>query len=329
MKKAILLLPPGNRDRIYGEEQIEALNELVDLTDCCEDVGDLDALRPVLGEAEIICSGWGMMPLDEEFLEAAPRLDAVFYGAGSVRGFVTESFWERDILLTSAWSANAIPVAQTTVALMVMSLKNAFECRRLTREEKSFQKTDRIRGMYGAKIGIIGVGQIGRKVLELLQNYDVELFCHDPYLSEDEAGDLNTTPLTLKELFETCDVVSLHAPNIPSTQNMITGEHFGAMKDGAVFINTARGALIREDEMIAELKTGRIAACLDVTHPEPPPPESPLYEMDNVFLTPHIAGALGEECKRMGDYVVEEVRRYLRGDPPGYPVTRKMMEWMA
>jgi phosphoglycerate dehydrogenase-like enzyme len=270
-----------------------------------------------------------MMPLDAEFLAAAPNLRGVFYGAGSVRGFVTEEFWQHDILLTSAWAANAVPVAETTVAMMVLGMKNALESRRLTRQERTFVRADPIHGFYGAKIGIIGVGQIGRRVLEMLQDYDVELYCYDPYLPQETAEQLNATQVELDELFRTCHVVSLHAPRIPSTRHMLTGEHFASMQDGAVFINTARGALIKEEEMVAELQKGRIQAFLDVTDPEPPESDSPLYELDNVVLTPHIAGSMGEECKRMGAYVVEEVRRYLHGESPAHPVTKEMMQWMA
>jgi phosphoglycerate dehydrogenase-like enzyme len=101
------------------------------------------------------------------------------------------------------------------------------------------------------------------------------------------------------------------------------------MKDGAVLINTGRGRTIVEEDLVEELKTGRISAYLDVTDPEPPPAESVLYDLDNVVLTSHIAGALGDECLRMGDYVVEEVRRYCAGEPQAWQVTREMMEWMA
>lgn len=325
----MLLLPPSNRDRIYGEEHISTLNQLLDLEDCCDLVGDFDALKNLLTKTEIICSGWGMMKLDEAFLDAAPNLEAVFYGAGSVRGFVTDAFWDRDILLTSSWAANAVPVAQTTVALITLGLKKAFLASRKTCREKSFQRPSDIPGLYRAKVGIIGAGMIGSKVLERLKRYDVDCYAYDPYRSDKELRKLDAKPLELEEMFKLCDVVTLHAPNIESTQGMITGQHFASMKDGAVFINTARGALIRHEEMVEELKKGRIFACLDVTWPEPPESNSPLYELDNVFLTPHIAGAMGDECKRMGAYVIEEVRRYLENEPSAYSVQKEMMEWMA
>ncbi len=329
MKKAMLLTTEANRDLCFGEEHIGALRKLVELTDCCHLIGNLEALRPRLQQTEIICSSWGLMRLDEEFLAAAPRLKAVFYAAGSVRGFVTEAFWDRGILLTNGAAALAVSVAEFTVALITLASKGAFDCNRATRQSRTFARVQPIKGMYQTRIGIIGVGQVGRRVIGLLRSYEVELFCYDPFLGPEQARQLGARPIPLEEMFRTCDVVTLHAPNTASTEHMITGEHFRSMKDGAVFINTARGRIVREDELIEELRRGRIFACLDVTDPEPPPPDSPLYTLPNVFLTPHLSGSAGQECRRMGAYVVEEVRRYCAGLPPAFPVTRAMMQWMA
>jgi len=163
----------------------------------------------------------------------------------------------------------------------------------------------------------------------MLRNYEVETCCHDPHLSAERARELGTTPMGLDEIFRTCDVVSLHAANIRATKHMIRGGHFRSMKEGAVFINTARGRIIDEDEMVEVLCEGRIFAFIDVTDPEPPAAESPLYTLPNVFLTPHLAGPQGWEVHRNAEYVIEELRRYLEGREPRYPVTRDMMEWMA
>ncbi len=329
MKHAIFLLPAHHRDQIYSPETVAAVGRLVKLTDCADLVGNLEALRPMLAETEIILSGWGMMRLNEEFLDIAPRLEAVLYGAGSVRGFVTEEFWKRGILLTSAYAANSIPVAEYTVAAIVFGMNGALPASAMTCNERTFKPVKGARGTYRARIGIIGAGMVGSGVLERLKSYDVETYCCDPYLSRERAAQLGTTPMGLEEMFETCDVVSLHAPNIPATEHMITGEHLGSMKEGAVFINTARGRIVKEDEMIEVLRQGRIFAFIDVTDPEPPVPETLLYTLPNVFLTPHIAGSQGREIHRQGESVLEELKRFLNGDPPRYPVTEEMMEWMA
>ncbi len=329
MKRAVLLLPSENRDRIYGPETIAEVGSLVDLTDCSDFVGQLEALRPALAEAHLILSGWGMMTLDGELLDAAPRLEAVFYGAGSVRGFVTDEFWRRGILLTSSYAANAIPVVEYTVAAIVFGLKRALAACELTRKARRFQMPADVRGLYRAKIGIIGAGMVGRGVLEKLKGYDVETYCYDPFLPEERARDLGAEPIGLDDMFGLCDVVSLHAASIPATEGMLTGAHFRKMKEGAVFINTARGRIVKESEMIEVLAEGRITAFLDVTDPEPPEADSPLYELPNVFLTPHLAGSGGNEVRRQGAYAIEELKRYLSGEPPLHPVTEDMMEWMA
>ncbi len=329
MKKAVMLLPAWSRDRIYAPEQIEQIGELVDLTDCAGLAGDLDALRPVLAGSEIIVTGWGMMTLDGEFLDAAPALRAVFYGAGSVRDFVTDEFWGRDILLTSAWASNAVPVIEYTVAAIVFGMKKCLQAAAATRQAKTFQLPEGVAGVYGIKVGVIGAGMVGSGVLQMLKNYQVETYCCDPHLSAERARELGTTPMGMDEIFRTCDVVSLHAANVPATKHMVRGEHFRSMKDGAVFINTARGRIIREDEMIEVLREGRIFAFIDVTDPEPPAAESALYTLPNVFLTPHLAGPRGREVHRNAEYVLDELRRYLEGREPRYPVTRDMMAWMA
>ncbi|MFB3879614.1 MAG: hydroxyacid dehydrogenase [Armatimonadota bacterium] len=329
MRRAMMLLPADNRDRIYSSQVMAEVRKLTELTDACEQVGDLEALRPALAETEVILSGWGMMKLDKEFLEAAPRLKAVIYGAGSVRHFLTEEFWRRGILITSAWAANAVPVIEYTIAAITFGLKKALQASELTRAKRTFAVPRDMRGLYRARIGVIGAGMVGSGVLEKLKGYQVETFCYDPFLSAQRARELGTSQMALEELFRTCDCVTLHAANIPSTRGLITGAHFRSMKEGAVFINTARGAVIRETEMVEALKEGRIFAFIDVTDPEPPQADSPLYTLPNVFLTPHIAGSGGEEVYRQGEYALEELRRFVKGEPPRYPVTQDMMEWMA
>jgi phosphoglycerate dehydrogenase-like enzyme len=156
------------------------------------------------------------------------------------------------------------------------------------------------------------------------------VIAYDPFIKKEDAERLGVELCGLDKLFQRADVVSLHTPDLPETRGMITGEHFRMMKARAAFINTARGAVVRQDEMIAAMTQRKdLTAVLDVTMPEVPGVDSPLWTMENIVLTPHIAGSQGQECKRMGRYMVEELARYVKGEPLKWAVTREMAERMA
>lgn len=160
------------------------------------------------------------------------------------------------------------------------------------------------------------------RLLELLRSYDFEVLLHDPYVSVTEAAALGAELLPLDDLLSRSDIVSLHAPDIPETQRMLDRGRLALIRDGGVLINTSRGALIDHEALTDELLSGRLTAILDVTEPEPLPPTSPLYKLPNVFLTPHIAGSLGNELARLGAIVVDELERLAAGLPPAHEVRR-------
>jgi phosphoglycerate dehydrogenase-like enzyme len=246
-------------------------------------------LRPdLLAQADVIFSGWGAPRMDVSFLAAAPRLKAVFYGAGSIRYFTSDEFWARNIAVSSAYAMNAVPVAEYTLATILLSLKNFWfhsgEIKRLGR------LTERIpcAGAYGSKIGIISLGMIGRLVRERLRAFDLEVLAYDPFLSADEADRLGVELVSLDDIFRQCDVVSLHTPLLKETEGLIQGRHFELMKPRATFINTARGALIQEAEMCEVLeRRADLTAVLDVVWPETPAPNSPLFTLRRCSGTIH------------------------------------------
>jgi phosphoglycerate dehydrogenase-like enzyme len=167
-------------------------------------------------------------------------------------------------------------------------------------------------------------------VCDLLRRFAVRVIAYDPFATPETAAALGVSLCSLEECFAQADVVSLHTPWLPETEKMVRGAHFRAMKRDATFINTARGAVVDEPAMIEVLQARPdLTAILDVTHPEPPKPGSPLYALPNVVLTPHIAGSMGNECRRMGRYAVEECQRFLRGEPLLWQVTRERAATLA
>jgi phosphoglycerate dehydrogenase-like enzyme len=330
MLKGIYILNSFSYDVIYGPEEREAIGRLIDVYPSVLTNETVYKNMDLLKDIDVVFSGWGMPVMDEEFLKAAPKLKAVFYGAGSIRYFVTEAIWNRNIVITSAYAANAIPVAEYTLSQILFCLKRGWYYAREIRRLGSYIDHENVPGAYKSTVGIISLGMIGRYVCKLLKNFDVQIIAYDPYISKEDALELGVQLCSLEDVFKRSDVVSLHTPWLKETEGMITGKHFESMKVNAAFINTSRGAVVREQEMIEVLKARTdLQAVLDVTYPEPPEEGSLLYSLPNIVLTPHIAGSMYNECRRMGSYMVEELKRYLKNEPLRWAISKEKASILA
>jgi phosphoglycerate dehydrogenase-like enzyme len=279
---------------------------------------DDERAEALLPRVEVLLTGWGCPPLDAAVLERAPGLRAVVHAAGTVKNHVTPACFERGILVSCAAAANALPVAEYTLAAILFANKRVFRLRNRYRELRGWRVWSEEApglGNLDKVIGIVGASRIGRRLIELLRPFDFTLLVHDPYLGAEEASALGVEPVELDDLLERSDVVTLHAPSLPETRQMIDRRRLALLRDGAVFVNTARGALVDHEALTEELVSGRIDAVLDTTEPEILPSDSPLYELDNVFLTPHVAGALGPETQRLATLALDEIERYVAGQP--------------
>ena len=285
----------------------------------------------LLKDAEVIFSGWGMPKMDVTFLNHVPNLKVVFYGSGTVKYFITDDVWDRGIKITSAFAANAIPVAEFTLGQIILSLKSVWHHSADIKKKRTFERSKCLGpGMYGSTVGIISLGMIARHLCGLLKPFNVKVIAYDPYIDRETAEKLNVELCSLDDVFRLSDVVTLHAPLSDQTIGMIQGRHLSVMKPYATFINTSRGAIVREDELIDVLtKRPDLTALLDVTDPEPPHETSALYDLDNVILTPHIAGSMGVECIRMGEYMLQELLCYINDKPLKWEIKKHEISIMA
>lgn len=318
LPRAVFAMDPVHLPRLFPPPLMARLAELVafDPGLVVQDFTD-PAVAPALITAEVLITGWGVPHVGPEVLDAAPALRGVLHAGGSVRSLISTACWERGIPVTSAVRANALPVAEYTLAAILLSGKEAFGLRERFRAERTFPAPGDLAatGNLGRRVGVIGASRVGRRLLELLRPFDIRVGLYDPYVTPAEARALNAVPLALDELLRTSDIVTLHAPDTPETQRMLDRERLALIPDGGVLVNTSRGALVDPLALSDELVSGRISAVLDVTEPEPLPPDSPLYGLPNVFLTPHIAGSLGNEMERLGRTVVDELALLLAGAP--------------
>lgn len=266
-------------------------------------------------EVEYIFSSWGMTRFSkEEIKKCLPKLKAIFYAAGSVKHFGKE-FIESGIQIYTATKINGIPVAEFVAAQIILANKGYYQATRTYRNlwhkrqySQCYNHASHRPGNYKSKIGVVGCGNIGRMVLDKLSHYDLELYYYDPYVEEEAVKSFGAKRLSMEEIFRKCDVITTHLPNIPELNDVINYSLLSLMKDNATFINTGRGAQINEDDLVKVMKEKPNAcALLDVTKQDPLkyPCITKLMRRKNIFVSPHIAGSLGEEFNRMVEYVYE------------------------
>ncbi len=329
----LLVIEAEHHPLLLGKEELARLRRVVDIAgppvsgEAIRDDPDSRALVDI----DLIISSWGMPALTGELLDRMPRLQAVFHAAGTIRSIVTDASWERGIRITSAAAENARPTAEFAFAQIILSLKRAWEPMFAMREKLAHRRTDfQPSGAYGSTVGLLSLGKVGRLVADRLRTLDVDVIAYDPTVAPEDAMTLGARLCPLEEVFSRADVVSCHMPLTPETAGALKGGLFERMKRGATFINTARGALVDEAGLAEALRRRPdLYAVLDVLKHEPPRATCPLPGLPNVVITPHIAGSLGPECRRLGRMMVDEIERYVSGEPLQGEVLREQMEALA
>jgi phosphoglycerate dehydrogenase-like enzyme len=330
--KALLAFSPARNPDTVSSEQHAELVSLVELVHA-DPVESFTCAGELLREVEVLVTGWGAPRVSADALALMPALRLIAHVAGSVKGIVDPVVWERGVLVTSAAHANAIPVAEYTLAAILFSNKRVLRLREFYRETHAWPRPLRDYapglGNYRKVVGVIGASRTGRRLLELLRAFSFEVLLYDPYVTSAEAAALGAQLVALDALVSSADVVTLHAPENAQTRHMFDARRLSLLRDGSTLINTARGSLVDTAALVTELRSGRIDAVLDVTDPEPLPVDSPLYVLPNVLLTPHIAGAAGMETQRLTEAMLGEIRRYIAGEPLQFAIAAADVERLA
>ncbi len=329
---AAMLITQDMENRCFDQQDIERIAARTELRRAqYDEMTDASQTKAIEG-ADIAITGWGSRPLSQAMLEAAPELKLVCHAAGSVRHLVHDGFLAKGIQVVTARDANGRVVAEFAFGMMLVSMKAVWWYHQATSqgEWNSAAARDWIREPAGATVGIIGASHTGRHMIRLCKTLPLDaILVYDPYLTTDEAAHLEIEQVELDELMRRSDVVSLHAPDTAETRHMINAHTLGLMKDRAIFINTARGGCVDETALIAELRQGRLLACLDVTDPEPPSPDSPLYTLPNCILTPHIAGSLKENIRMHGRQMADAIEAFVEGKPLCHAIDLAHQERLA
>jgi phosphoglycerate dehydrogenase-like enzyme len=289
-----------------------------------------DELAQRIGGYDAVITGWGTPTFTNQVLAAAQELRLIAHSAGSIKTMLPPAVFDSELQVTHAAAAIAPAVAEMTVLLILLSLRQVHQLDRKLKagvpwNEAKFMGQE----LAGQRVGVVGAGYTGRSVIRLLRAWDAEVWVADPYLDAEQAVQLGVTRVNLDDLFANCAIVTMQAPPTDETYRMVKASHFASLPDHAIFVNTARSHAVDSDALLAELQSGRIQAALDVFDQEPLPADSPFLQLENVIVTPHVAGASHQARLRQGAVIVEEVTRFLKGEPLRYAVTGEMLATMA
>jgi phosphoglycerate dehydrogenase-like enzyme len=257
---------------------------------------------------------------DEELL-AARQLKLIQLMSVGYDKFNIEGARKARIPVALNGGANAIAVAEHAIMLMLATVKHLTELDHQVRSGGWRAESHgglRVYELWSSTIGILGMGRIGQEVAKRLQAWDAKLVYYDPYrLSPEREREIGVTYLPYDELMRTSDVVSVHVPLNAETRHLVDARTIELMKPTAVIVNTARGPLIDEDALVAALKNRTIlGAGLDVLNEEPPPNDHPIFALDNVILTPHMAGPTWQSWPRRFENSFANIARVQRGEKP-------------
>jgi phosphoglycerate dehydrogenase-like enzyme len=313
-------------EHVFSPATRRELHDLLDFDESLipNDPDDVAAYKASLSGAEVVLSTWGAHAYTPDLLSVCPDISLVLYGAGSVKGFVTDELVQRNVTVCSAVHLNAQPVAEFVLGIILSSLKNVYTFNHsLHQHGREGWQRDKVHfsgGYYHSSVGLLGFGRVTRALITLLGAFEFDVYLNDPHLSTSDIEALGVSEASEEWILANCDVVSLHHGNTPENRHMIDRDKIALLKSGARFINTARGQLVDETALADRLSQGDITAYLDVTYPEPPEDGHRFYKLPNCIMTPHVAGSVGVEARRMGDFCLKELQRWLSGSPLENPI---------
>ena len=310
----------ARHDLKWPDEPMEHGYAVAGMDGLKEYMGSADEIVALTGDAEILVTQ--LAPLSAGMMDRLPKLKFVAVSRGGPVNIDMKAARARGITVVNTPGRNASAVAEFTIGAILAETRN------ITRGHDALRRGEWRGDLYRADlageelsemtVGLIGYGEVGRRVVRLLKVFGCRILVADPYvqLSADDLRD-GVIQTSLDRVLVESDVVSLHPRVTPETTKMMNHDRFAQMKQGSYFINTARGPLVDYDALYEALKGGHLrGAMLETFDVEPKPAESALLHLPNVTLTPHIAGASVKTVRYAAGLAAEEVRRYLAGEPP-------------
>ena len=335
MPKVLLASNKRIRDGYFPPEELARLETFAtwdwfeceggNIYEAPRDPGTIAGLIDCIGDADavVVCSG--CPTIDAEVMDSAPHLKLVgeLEGDRFAARIDLDAAWERGIRTVDTTQGSSYPVAEWALALILIALRNAGAAfRRIIAGDTIGAKNRDMRGMlFGKRVGLIGCGHMGRRLISFLRPFNTDIWVYDPYLSRDIAEIVGFTQTSMDKIFAECDVIVCVAPLTPRTRGMIGKRELDLIRPGSAFVNVSRGAIVDSNALIERLKRGDITAGLEVFDPEPIPPDSEIIHLPNVFLSPHFSGHTGDDYPHFFKLMVDELERFFQGHETWFDLT--------
>ena len=332
--KAFISLPKNvNFPHFFTDKNIALANSLGEMVWN----GETRQLTPAeiaarIGDCEAYFTGWGSQPIDESVLAAAPNLKLLVHLCGSVAPVVNDALWERGIRVICGNDFFAESVAEGTIGYMLAALRDIPAYSTALKEQCKWKPANAYtKSLLGKTVGIVSYGTIARYLVRMLRPFRVKIKVYDiAPLPEADVAAYGLQQASLAEVFSTCDIITVHTPLYEKTYRMIGEDLLRMIPEGALFVNTSRGAIIDQAALERELATGRFNAVLDVYEKEPLPKESPLTGLENTLLMPHMAGPTTDFLQVITETLLQEAADFLdRGAPLRHEITRTRASMMT
>ncbi len=329
--KVFLTKPDTDEWRVYFPPELTArLEKEHTLTrQTREDLPEAEWINQ-MKDAQAVITHWGTPRFDAHILDQCPKLRIIAHAAGSVAGVCSDEVFARGLTVLSANSVMCRYVAEAILGHLIYGLRDyALLDRRMKHGDEWPDEKWQSQSLYGAWIGFVGLGMVGRELLNLLSPFVPAVSVYDPYIGADalKQWPFATKVNTIDEALVNQDAISLHASKTRETFHILSAPQFAVMRMGTLIVNCARGALIDETAMEAELKVGRLRAALDVYEQEPLPSGSSLRGLDNAVLIPHKGGAPARE--KMTEAIIEDLDRIERGLKPRLVISFRQYQLMT
>lgn len=332
--RIFVAITPQELEVLYSAAALERLRGLGEVV-LPPETGEARISLPegLADEFDVLITSWSTAPFAPSVLRGS-RLKYAAHTAGTVRGLFPKQVLEQGLRLAQGGSAAmATAVAELALTFTLVLLRDVHSMdRRLqaTRDWKAGGSGVLTHGIREQTIGVLSLSRVGREYVSMVRGLGVsEVLVHDPFAGQEDAAALGVQLVGLAELCERSDVLAIHAPVTEETRGILDADMIARLRDGAIVLNTARSAVIDMEALTAELVAGRLRAGLDVFDVEPLAEDSPLYGLDNVLLTPHVAGGTVEARRAQGDGVVAEIGAFLTGAPLRYEVTAEIYDRLS